>query len=69
MSAAVKLREEVSADELRTMARESRDSRQCRCVWMKTKFAEWASGHRQPMKIELYGNLRRKTFPTPAQFW
>ena len=30
MSAAVKLRDEMGADELRAMARESRDSRQCR---------------------------------------
>ncbi len=27
---------------------------------MTTKLAEWASGHRQPTKIELSGRLRRK---------
>ncbi len=38
------------------------------CVWMTTKLAEWASGHRQPTKIELSGRLRRMTLPMTAQF-
>lgn len=40
MLAVVRLREDVSADEFRAMARESRDSRQCRCLMALAAVAE-----------------------------
>ncbi len=43
MSAAVRLREDVSADELRVMARESRDSRQYRRLLALAAMAEGRS--------------------------
>ncbi len=43
MSAAVKLREDVSAAELRAMARESGDSRQCRRLLALAYIVRFAS--------------------------
>ena len=59
MSAAVKLREDVSADELRVMARESRDSRQCRRLLALAAVAEG----RSRAEAAALGGMDRQTLP------
>jgi transposase len=59
MSAAVKLRDDVSADELRVMARESRDSRQCRRLLALAAVAEGRSRG----EAAALGGMDRQTLP------
>ncbi len=59
MSAAVKLQDEVSADELRAMARESRDSRQCRRLLALAAVAEG----RSRSEAAALGGMDRQTLP------
>ena len=59
MSAAVKLRDDVSADELRAMARESRDSRQCRRLLALAAVAEG----RSRSEAAALGGMDRQTLP------
>ncbi len=59
MSAAVKLREDVSAAELRAMARESGDSRQCRRLLALAAVAEG----RCRGEAAALGGMDRQTLP------
>ena len=59
MSAAVKLRDDVSADELRVMARESRDSGQCRRLLALAAVAEG----RSRAEAAALGGMDRQTLP------
>ncbi len=59
MSAAVKLREDVSAAELRAMARESGDSRQCRRLLALAAVAEG----RSRAEAAALGGMDRQTLP------
>ncbi len=59
MSAPVKLRDDVSADELRAMARESRDSRQCRRLPALPAVAK----RRSRSDAAALGGMDRQTLP------
>ncbi len=59
MSAAVKLQDEVSADELRAMARASRDTRQCRRLLALAAVAEG----RSRSEAAALGGMDRQTLP------